>query len=306
LVVGNQVYGIPTSAEGLGLFINTTIFQQLGLQDPRTWEDLDSAARAIKDVDPATGRINRAGVALGNTTNVDHWPDIVTLMLFQSGINLYDPKGEELETTLRYYTQFVTKDHVWDDTLPNSVVAFANEKVGMIFAPTWRAAEIKQINPSLAWKVVPVPQLPDSDIITWASIWFNGVPSGSRHPKEAWTFLKFLASAQAQQILFESAAKEREFPQPPANKAVATIAQNNPVIAPFVQSLDTAKTFYTAGDTQDSATGLNSRLIKYLEDAVNGVGRSQNIPQTLETLNQGFKQVLTQFGISITPVTRSP
>ncbi|KKT46552.1 MAG: Extracellular solute-binding protein family 1 [Candidatus Collierbacteria bacterium GW2011_GWF2_44_15] len=300
LVVDTQVYGIPLAAEGLGLFINNTMFQQKSLQPPKTWEDLDSAARALKDVDALTGKINRAGVALGNTTNVDHWPDIVSLMLFQSGVNLYDPKGEELETTLRYYTQFVTKDHVWDDTLPSSVVAFANEKVAMIFAPTWRAREIKEINPTLAWRVVPVPQLPDSDVINWASVWFEGVPRNGKHPKEAWTFLNFLASAQAQQILFESAAKDREYPQPPAHKAVATIAQNNPVIAPFVNSLESARSFYTAGNTQDSATGLNARLIKYLEDAVNGITLGQDVAKTLETLNQGFRQVLNQYGISST------
>ncbi len=300
LVVNNQVYGVPLVAESLGLFINNTMFQQKSLQAPKTWEDLDSASRALKDVDPLTGKINRAGVALGNTTNVDHWPDIVTLMLFQSGVNLYDPKGEELETTLRYYTQFVTKDHVWDDTLPGSVVAFANEKVAMIFAPTWRAREIKEINPSLAWRVVPVPQLPDSDVINWATVWFEGVPKNSRHPKEAWTFLTYIASAQAQQILFEAAAKDREYPQPPAHKAVAIIAQNNPVLAPFVTGLETAKSFYTASGTRDSATGLNSRLIKYLEDAINGIARNQQVPQTLDTLNQGFRQVLNQYGISST------
>jgi len=297
LVVDNQVYGIPIAAESLGLFINTTMFQQKSLQPPKTWEDLTTAARALKDVDPLTGKITRAGVALGNTSNIDHWPDIITLMLFQSGVNLYDPTGEELETTLRYYVQFVTKDHVWDDTLPNSTVAFANEKVGMIFAPTWRAREIKEINPSLAWKVVPVPQLPDSSTVNWASIWFEGVPKNSKHPKEAWIFLNYLASAQAQQLLFESAAKDREFPQPPAHKAVAAIAQNNPVISPFITGLETAKSFYTAGDTRDSSTGLNSRLIKYLEDALNGIARSQSVPQTLETLNKGFKQVLGQYGI---------
>lgn len=305
LVVGNQVYGIPITAEGLGLYINTTMFQQKGLQAPKTWEDLDSDALALKDVDPISGKINRAGVALGTTTNVDHWPDIVSLMLFQAGVNLYDPKGSELETTLRYYTQFVTKDHVWDDTLPDSVVAFANEKVAMIFAPTWDAHTIKQINPSLAWQVVPVPQLPDSDVVNWASIWFEAVPKNGKHPQESWTFLKFLASAKAQQLLFESAAKDREYPQPPANKAVASIAQQNPVVAPFIQSLPTARTFYTAGDTRDAQTGLNSRLIKYLQDAVNGIALDQDVPQTLDTLEKGFQQVLNQFGLGSAPTASS-
>ena len=304
LVSGNQVYGIPMATDGLGLYINTAMFQQKSLEPPKTWNDVLTDAKILKEVDPLTGKITRAGIALGNTTNVDHWPDIVTLMLMQAGVSLTNPQGKSAEETLSFYTDFVTKHRVWDDTLPSSTVAFANEKVAMIFAPSWRATEIKQINPSLAWKVVSVPQLPDSDVINWASIWFEAVPRGSKNPKEAWLFLDYLSSAKAQQLLFEAAAKDREFPQAPAHKSLSSIAQNNPFVAPFSQAIDTAKTFYTASDTRDSKTSLNSRLDKYLEDAINGIALGQNITQTLDTLSKGFNQVLVQYGlISATQAT---
>lgn len=305
LVSNNQVYGVPTTTDGLALYVNTAMFQQKSLEVPKTWNDLLVAAKALKEVDPMTGKITRAGIALGNTTNVDHWPDIVTLMLMQAGVNLTDPQGKTAEETISFYTDFVTKHRVWDDTLPTSTVAFANEKVAMIFAPIWRAPEIKQINPSLAWKVVPMPQLPDSDVVNWTSIWFEAVPRNSKNPKEAWLFLDYLSSAKAQQLLFEAAAKDREFPQAPAHKSLASIAQNNPFVSPYVLAIDTAKTFYTASDTRDSKTALNSRLIKYLEDAVNGVARNQNVTKTLETLSQGFNQVLSQYGL-VTAKTVSP
>lgn len=297
LVSSNQVYGIPMTVDGLGLYVNTAMFQQKSLEDPKNWNDILTAAKTLKEVDPLTGKITRAGIALGNTTNIDHWPDIVTLMLMQAGVNLTDPQGKTAEDTLGFYTDFVTKHRVWDDTLPTSTVAFANEKVAMIFAPIWRAQEIKQINPSLAWKIIPVPQLPDSDVVNWTSIWFEAVPKGSKYPKEAWLFLDYLSSAKAQQLLFEAAAKDREFPQPPAHKSLASLAQNNPFSAPYIQGIDTAKTFYTASNTRDSKTSLNSRLIKYLEDGVNGVALNQEITRTLETMSLGFNQVLSQYGL---------
>lgn len=303
LVAGTQVYGVPMTMEGLALFMNNSMFQQKSLQPPKTWEDVLSSAKALKEVDPLTGKIVRAGIALGNTSNIDHWPDIVSLMLLQAGVKLTSLTGPEVAATLNYYTDFVTKHRVWDDTMPPSTVAFANEKVAMIIAPTWRAAEIKAINPSLSWQTVSVPQLPDSDIVTWTSFWFEAVGKNSKHPAEAWKFVSFLASAKAQQILFDSATSEREFPQPPANKAVAALAQNNPVIAPFVTSLDTARTFYTASHTRDSKTALNSRLIKYLEDAVNAVAQNQDSVKSLETLNSGFIQVLSQYGLVAAPIS---
>ncbi len=301
LVSGNQVYGAPMTAETLGLFVNTAILQQKQLQPPKTWEDLLTAAKTVRELEPITGKIRRAGVALGNTTNVEYWPDIVSMMLLQAGVSLTDIKGSEVGITLKYYTDFVTKHQVWDDTLPPSTVAFANEKVAMIIAPSWVAKDIKAINPSLSWQVVPVPQLPDIDPINWTSIWFEGVARNSLHPQEAWKFVSFLASANAQQILFDSATQDRGFPQPPANKAVAEIASKNPILAPFISSLNTARTFYTASKTQDSKTALNSRLIKYLEDAVNSTATNQEDVKIIETLNNGFTQVLSQYGLVAAP-----
>lgn len=297
LISGTQVYGVPITMEGLALYLNNAMFQQKSLLPPKTWEDVLSAAKALKEVDPLTGKLTRAGIAMGNTSNVDHWPDIVSLMLLQAGVKLSDPKGPEVSATLNYYTDFVEKHRVWDDTLPPSTVAFANEKVAMIIAPTWRAPEIKAINPSLSWQTVSIPQLPDSDAVNWTSFWFEAVGKNSKHPQEAWKFVSFLASAKAQQLLFDAATTIREFPQPPANKAVASLAQNNPVIAPYITSLDTARTFYTAGNTRDSKTALNSRLIKYLEDAINALAQNQDTPKALETLSSGFAQVLSQYGL---------
>lgn len=303
LVSGTQVYGVPITMDGLALYMNTAMFQQKSLLPPKTWSDVLDAAKALKEVDPLTGKLTRAGIALGNTSNVDHWPDIVSLMLLQAGVKLTDPKGTEVSTTIQYYTDFETKHRVWDDTLPPSTVAFANEKVAMIIAPTWRAPEIKAINPSLSWQTISVPQLPDSDAVNWTSFWFEAVGKNSKHPQEAWKFVSFLASAKAQQLLFDTATADREFPQLPANKAIASLAQGNPFLAPFITSLDTARTFYTAGNTRDGKTAINSRLIKYLEDAVNAVAQNQEPRGALETLSNGFSQVLSQYGLVSPPIS---
>lgn len=307
LVAGTQVYGVPMTMEGLALYINNAMFQQKSLSTPKTWEDVLSAAKALKEVDPLSGKITRAGISLGNTSNVEHWPDIVSLMLLQAGVKLTKPTDPEVIATITYYTDFVNKHRVWDDTLPPSTIAFANEKVAMIIAPTWRAAEIKSINPSLSWQTVPVPQLPDSDQVNWTSFWFEAVGKNSKHPQEAWKFLSFLASAKAQQLLFDAATSDREFPQPPANKAVASVALGNNVIAPYVNGLETARTFYTAGNTRDSKTALNSRLIKYLEDAVNAISQNQEPQVAVESLGNGFAQVLSQYGLVAAPaITPAP
>jgi len=301
VVIGGNVYGVPITMDGLGLYVNTSMLDSVSVSIPRTWEDLQSAAKTLTTRDPNTGKITRAGVALGNTKNVDHWPDIVTLMLLQGGANLLSPDPTNLESTIRYYTSFALgADPVWDDTLPGSIVAFATNKVAMIIAPLWRASDIQALNPSLVWRVVPVPQLPDIEPVNWTSFWIESVPKNSKHKDEAWKFITYLGSAKAQQLLFENATRERGYSQVPANKAVAQLAQQNPIAAPFVESMPTAKSFYTASHTRDSETSINSRLIKYLEDTINSMNPNQSQSGATQTLINGFNQVLSQYRL-VTP-----
>lgn len=295
VIMNGQVFGVPMNMDGLVLFMNTNMLKQANLSAPITWEDLRTIAKTLTRRDQVTGKIARAGVALGNITNVRLWPDILSLMLFQAGANLLNPTGKEVAATLSFYTSFAAPGQFWDDTLPDSIVAFANEKVALILAPLWVVPEIQTINPALAWQTAPVPQLPGVDPVNWASMWIETVPKNAPHPQEAWKFVSFLASAKAQQILFESAIKERNLAQVPANKAASQLASQNPVDTALVTGLATAKTFYTGSLTHDNDTALNSRLIKYLEDAVNSTIRRQDPNKTLETLGLGFNQVLSQY-----------
>ncbi|MBI1871961.1 extracellular solute-binding protein, partial [Candidatus Collierbacteria bacterium] len=151
VIVNNQVYGVPLTLDGLVLYLNTNILKQQNVIAPTTWPELKDAAEKLIQTDPVTGKITRAGVALGNTSNISHWPDILSLMLLQGGVNLLNPVAASTVETLTFYTSFAGQGK-WDDTLPESVVAFANEKVAMIFAPLWRIPEIQSINPGLTWQ----------------------------------------------------------------------------------------------------------------------------------------------------------
>ena len=298
LDIGGQVYGVPFSLDGLALYLNQDLYKQASLQTPENWDDLFNNAITLTTRDPKTNAITRAGIALGTTSNVSHWSDIVTLMLLQANVNLLDIDSQYAADTLDFYTSFAySADRVWDETQPNSIVAFANQKVAMIIAPSWRIPEIKALNPNLTFDIVPVPQLPDSPKVNWSSTWFEAVSKESPHPQESWKFLTYLSSAQAQQLIFQSATAERGVPQPPANKGVYETAKQNLLLAPYLDSFATAQTFYTASFTGDADTGLNSRLIKYLEDAVNSFASNEDSETAITTLNLGFNQVLSQYGL---------
>lgn len=303
LRLGVNYYGIPLMFDCLSLFINDEIFKSAGKSPPKSWDELRKTAIELTVYDSA-GKIKTAGVALGETANIDHWSDILALMMLQNGANLENPaactQGAEGEIclgadALTFYTLFSTTDRVWDKTLPPSTYAFATGKVAMILAPSWRVFNIKEINPGLQFEIVSVPQLPGTKI-SWASYWVEGVSKKSQHQEEAWKFLKFLSKKETMQKLYSEAAKTRLFGEIPSRVDMADLYQSDPYVAPFLEQAPYAQSWYLASRTWDN--GINEKMIKYFEDAVNSVLEGKTTKEALQTCAQGVSQILSQYQAS--------
>lgn len=295
----NQIYGIPLEIDTLALFYNEDLFQKGGVTVPKTWEELRFVANrlTVRDED---NRIKIAGVALGTAGNIEHFSDILGLMFLQ---NSTDPKkisstiakdGHNLgEDTLKFYTNFTLLDRVWDETMDNSINAFAGGKVAMIFAPSWEVFEIKNLNPNLPFKVASMPQLPQSSK-NWATYWAEGVSNKSSNQQAAWEFLQFLSSKESLQKMYENASKIRLFGEPYPRLDMASLISQDPMAGPFVaQAKNNTTSWYFASRTYDN--GLNDKNIKYLEDAVNSVLRGEEAIKALLTAEQGINQVLERY-----------
>jgi len=290
---GTSYVGVPLGIDTLALFYNQEIFQAAGKTPPSSWDELRQTAIDLTTRDES-GRIQTAGVALGTTSNVDHWSDILGLMMLQNGVNLANPTGSLAQDALTYYTIFNTTDRVWDETLPASTLAFASGKVAMYFGYSWDIFEIKKINPNLDFKVMVVPQLPDTQT-TWASFWAEGVAKKSGASKEAWQFLDYLSSKEVLQKLYQAQSQTRLFGEIYPRSDMANLLADNPLVIPFVNQIVQAKTWYLCSRTFDN--GINDRMIKYFEDAVNAVNSGKSSTDVLETTAQGVSQLLSQYGL---------
>ena len=236
------------------------------------------------------------GMDLGNSNNVDHWSDILALMLLQNSADPANPIGSGAEDALKFYTIFSNSDKVWDNTMPQSVYAFATQKVAMIFAPSWQAHTIKQINPNIDFGIVPVPQLPNSNV-TWASYWVEGVSKKSAKQAEAFNVLKFLSEKDKLVKFYTEASKTRLFGELYPRKDLADSLKSDPLAGAYISQAENAKSFYMASRTFDN--GINDKIIKYYEDAVNAVGEGEDPSEALQTTAQGVQQVLSQYGVSV-------
>lgn len=303
-----QYVAIPLMVDGLALFYNEDLFKARGKTPPTTWDELRDRAKELTARDQQ-GKIRTAGVALG-ATNVDHWSDILGLMMLQNGADLSNPAACEerggligkvcpAADALSYFTLFTRVDRVWDATLPSSTFAFATGSLAMYFGPSWRVFDIENIKKEykavLNYKIIPVPQLQGGDI-NWASYWVEAVSKNSTHQTEAWEFLKYLSSKEVMQKLYQTEKSIRVFGEPFSRTDMADLLKTEPLISSFIEQAPSAKNWYMSSNTKDN--GLNDEIIKYYEDAVNAVNKGEEPVAALTTTTQGISQVLRQYGIT--------
>lgn len=291
----NNIYAAPMELDGLGLFINEEILSRVGGQIPKTWQEfIDMATKmTVRD---ATGKIQTAGAALGSTSNVDHWPDIVGLLLMQQPqVNLQNPATPQVAEVFRFYTGFITdpKRKTWDTNLPPSTEAFFQGRLGFYFAPSWRAYDLRQANPNLKFKVVSVPQLSVSKQSGWATFWAEAVSGKSAHPRQAWQFVKFLTSVEAQRLFYKTASQVRLFGEPYSQTSLSNEIINDPVVGAFIMQGPIYKNWYLSSKTYDN--GINDEMIKYFEDGVNATLAGIDPQVALQTVAQGVQQVLDKY-----------
>lgn len=290
LTLQGGIYGIPLMYDGLMLFYNQNHFEKAGIgKPPSDWEEFREAAAKLTQKDEQ-GKIIQAGAAMGTANNVAHFSDILGLMWAQSQIKVPPDLGSPAaRDALIFYTNFVTKDEVWDASLPYSIQAFASGRVSMIFAPSWRVFDIQNLNPGLKFKVAAVPQVPSlprqpQQAVNWASFWVEVISLDSENREEAWDFLKFLSEAENMRRLYAEQAKIREFGEPYSRVDLGQSLLTNDFLAPLIDGAPTAVSYLIA-----DASG-NDVYTEAVAAAVNSVLQKKDVDAALSTLKQTLER----------------
>ncbi len=310
LKIGNSYYAIPLMYDGLALFYNKDLIQKGGVELPKDWWSLKTAASKLT-VRDQNGNIEIAGVALGLTDNVDHWSDILGLLLKQNGANILklDKSAEDnkqIQDVISYYINFYSEENrPWDETQPSSTELFASGKLAFYIAPSWRIFNLDEINPNLPFEITSIPQLPIQQTgnltdIHWATYWVEAVNSKSKHQAEAWKFLEFLASKESLQKMYTAASDTRRFGEIYPRKSLGESLKNEPKLKPFIDSANSsyAESGYLASRTFDGG-GINSDFIKYFGDAINAIVKNNSDPEAvMTTLNNGLNQIIQKYKLN--------
>jgi multiple sugar transport system substrate-binding protein len=222
-VVDGKIYGIPFYTDTLALFYNKDAFNDAGIANPpKTWKEVQDIVPQLTKIDK-NGNINQSGIALGTADNINRSPDILSILMIQTGAQMTNPNdytkitfaqgrsqsGQNInpaELALTYYIDFANPRksvYTWNSTLNNSIDAFYEREVAMMIGYSYQVEAIKAKAPRLNFALAPLPQVSlESGLANYANYWGYGVSAQSKYSKEAYTFLKFMTEKEQSQKYF--------------------------------------------------------------------------------------------------------
>lgn len=299
LLFEDSYYGIPLTIDGLLMIYNDSLFKKSGITTPPTsWIDDFYKNATELTVQDSEGNTVTSGAALGTASNIDHFSDIYGTLLLQNGGSLDKMDQKESVEALQFYRDFGEKN-IWNDAMPNSIEAFAQEKVAIIFAPSWQILRIKGLNPDVALKVAPVPKSPNNQALTLSTYWVEGVSKQSKHQAEAWKFLKYMSEKETQLKLYELQTKARGLGSAPSRVDLQEQLSKDPIQSVVVQQASSYRSLPIADRTFDA--GINDQLVDYLRNAVNSTITGVSYQEALKTAQTGVNQVFERYKVTTAP-----
>lgn len=215
-VQNKQVYGIPLSIDTLALYYNKDNFQHAGIaQAPSTWSEFVTDVEKLTTYDTKNRKtITHAGAAIGTAQNINRATDLLMLLMLQNGTQMTNTDGTRSTmngavaqpggtqtypgtNALEFYTGFADPQktaYTWNNDMPNSIDAFANGQVSMIFSYAYLQRTLLQKNPSLNYGVAPMPQVDGAATpVDYPTYWLEVASRNTKHSAEVWDFLKFMS-----------------------------------------------------------------------------------------------------------------
>ncbi len=270
-----KVYGLPLSVDTLAMFYNKDLFNNAGIsQAPQYWnkEFLQDIKKLTKQ-DPKKDLI-QSGTALGGSTNVNRFSDILSVLMMQNGavmmennqvlFNVVPPASKDTNynpgiEALRFYTDFSNagkESYAWNNTQPNSLEMFISGKLAIYFGYSYDLPTIKTQAPKLNFSVAKLPQIegnPPTNI-NFANYWVEVVSKKSTHQTEAWDFIQFITKEEQVKSYLDKTHK------PTALRSLIAVQRPDDEIGVFADQVLTAKSWYKGKNAQAAEEAIKEMI----------------------------------------------
>ena len=294
VVVDDKIYGLPLSLDTMVLYYNRDLLDKAHIPVPPTnWQEFQDAVKKITAFNDK-GEIEIAGAALGAADNINRSPDILMLLMEQNGADIIEG-GMVLFTqqkqsgyapgleALRFYTDFSNTQkevYTWNKNLPDSLRAFADQKLGFYFGYAYDLPYIMAYSKnSINLGITKMPQIQQGgQEVNMANYWVETVSARSKHVNEAWDFILFETKKDQVAKYLKSALK------PTALRSLVDVQLKDEKMNVFASQLLTSKSWYSGMDINKAEEVIKDMITSTVagEDPRTNMGlASQRLQQTL-------------------------
>lgn len=199
-----KVYALPFANDNSALIYNVDLFKKAGItKPPETWEEL--LEDAIKLTNKTEGRygIVFAGADPGMTMFT--WLPFVWgaggKLISDDGKRCMLCEGTAALRALKLWVELAKKaapPGCATYKYPDYYNAFITGKAAMIIGGNWHLITIPHDAPTLNFSVAPIPRPANGTHSSFVGGDLIGITKQSKHKEEAWEFIKFVHSKEAQ------------------------------------------------------------------------------------------------------------
>lgn len=267
---GKQM-GIPITIQAQGIFYNKQLFDEAGLEYPPIdwdspkwdWNEMVTCARKLTKL-ASDGRIVQMGLS-GNLFGIDTtWVfggDWFSEEAYKTGI----PSRVQLATpeNIRAY-QAVVDLYLKHKVCPGPASqwaiegvipwnAFMKGKLGMEWVGWWKVRNYVSEASGLNWGIAPYPKVASRKNTIFCDPWF--ISTATKHPNEAWEFVKFATSKKGLKSFAEIVAF------PPSRRSAIDPYLEAVSRATGMKTVDVLRSF--TGSISHGRPGLDQSIIRW-------------------------------------------
>ncbi len=296
------VYGLPLWTDTYAILYNEDILSSFQLSEPSAnffpFQDIAEEMTSV-----AGNTVEQAGFAAGDVNNVDFFYEMLLIFIQRNGVDLTDANRQVSFATadaveaIEIFFSFTSNDtRTWDDAFQNDSIAFLEEEVAMIFAPSWRLREILRFNEGFGLNlnigVSPIPTLPNQEEPTnWADTWGLVVSrERSQNAELSWQFISWITEPEQQRKIHENIENSPNYghfghlyPRRDLQNELGSQLDEDDYLSVYNEALPFAKSWYI----------INGREVRELFKEV--LGGSAGISEsTLTGLQEDILELQTQ------------
>lgn len=210
MTYNGQLLGLPADFSTIIMFYNKDLFDKYGVKYPEpdwTWDDYLEKCKALTHDTDKDGYIDIYGTVNPNAYN--RWPAWV----WMNGGDLFTPDGKICTMDspaaiegLKYYVDLSLTHHVAPTPAQSMGQGFeelfVSQAAAMIADSRYAYKKfLKKKGLKFRWDVAPMPRhKKQATTFIWGG---NCILKSTKHPKEAWEFLKFLSNEQGAALNLE-------------------------------------------------------------------------------------------------------